>query len=319
MSETTARVLQLLNLLQTHRQWSGAELRGRLGVTERTLRRDIERLRELGYEVAATRGVAGGYRLEAGATLPPLLLTDDEAVTMAIGLRIAATQGLADGEHTTLAALAKFEQVLPAHLRRRVNALSGVVRSPTPYTASVPQELIGQLALACRDRERIRFRYLTPAGVESSRVVEPHSLVAADRAWFLLCWDRDRDDWRTFRLDRMSGYFGTRLRFEQRGLPGGDPAAFLARSIGTVQKRFSADIVLGMPLALMQEQFGQWSSGATSVSPNETRWPIAGTTIELLFGMIAWIPLGVSYRIENNDELRAFARDQVSRLSEALR
>ena len=317
MSETTSRVLALLNLLQTHRQWAGADLAGRLGVTERTLRRDIDRLRELGYEVAATRGVSGGYRLEAGASLPPLLLTDDEAVTMAIGLRLAANQGLVDGENTTLTALAKFEQVLPAALRRRVNALAAVVRSSTPRAADVPQELVGQLALACRDNERVRFRYTAADATESTRTVEPHTLVAAERAWFLICWDLHRDAWRTFRLDRMTDFFGTRLRFEPRALPGGDAVAFLSRSIGSMRDRYSADLVLGMPLAVMKGRFGRWAEAAVAEGETETRWTISGSTLEQLFGAFVWIPIDVEVHIENGDEFRDFVRERADWLSRA--
>ncbi|HEY8589096.1 MAG TPA: HTH domain-containing protein, partial [Naasia sp.] len=185
-STTASRVLTLLGLLQTHRHWPGSELARRLGVTARTLRRDIDRVRSLGYRVESVPGVAGGYRLSGGAALPPLLLTDDEAVTMAIGLRVAATQGLADGGSTTLTALAKLEQVLPPALRERVNALGGHLQPARPAGAPVPPELLGQLALACRDRERLRFAYRSGAGEETRRVVEPHSLVAAERAWFLV-------------------------------------------------------------------------------------------------------------------------------------
>src|SRR5690554_2013842 len=186
---TTSRVLTLLNLLQTHRHWAGVELAERLGVTPRTLRRDVDRLRELGYRVESAPGSGGGYQLGAGAALPPLLLTDDEAVTMAIGLRVAATQGLVDAQVTTLTALAKLEQLLPAALRSRVTALAGHVKPMAPSSPAVSPEILGQLALACRDRDRIRFHYTAANGSESDRVVEPHSLVSSQRHWFLLSWD----------------------------------------------------------------------------------------------------------------------------------
>src|ERR1700761_9262051 len=189
MGETTSRTLALLNLLQSHRQWSGPELAERLGVTERTLRRDVDRVRELGYRVEAVRGPLGGYRLEAGGALPPLLLTNDEAVSVAIGLRLAAQQGLVDGELTTQSALAKFEQVLPSALRRRVNALATTVEADSPRSPSVDQDLLGFLALACRDQERIRFSYEARDAAQTDRVVEPHALVAEAKAWFLVAWD----------------------------------------------------------------------------------------------------------------------------------
>ncbi len=320
MAETTSRILALLNLLQTHRQWAGGELALRLGVTERTLRRDIDRLRELGYRVAATRGAAGGYRLEAGSQLPPLLLTDDEAVTMAIGLRVAATQGLSDGEQTTLSALAKFEQVLPAALRQRVNAVAGFVQpqSARPDDAPVSQELLGQLALACRDRERIRFHYESGGGVPSDRVVEPHTLVASTHRWFLVCWDLQRSDWRTFRVDRMSRFFGTRVRFAPRALPGEDAAAFVARSVAALQRRLSAEAHLRLPLATMREYFGPWANDAEAIDAEWTRWPISGDSLETMLAALVWIPAGVEYTLHGSPEFLAFAAEAAERMRGAV-
>lgn len=318
MAETTSRILALLNLLQTHRQWNGVELALRLGVTGRTLRRDIDRLRELGYRVEATRGSAGGYRLEAGAELPPLLLTDDEAVTMAVGLRVAATQGIADGEQTTLSALAKFEQVLPAALRQRVNALAVAVQSLTPRGDPISAELLGQLALACRDHERIRFSYVAADGAASQRVVEPHSLVAAGRTWFLVCWDLRRDDWRTFRVDRISGFFGTRVHTEPRELPVGDAAEFVAAALTSMRRsRVHAEVVMRMPLAQMLSYFGPWSEGATAVDAEHTRWPIGGDSMEAMFGALAWIPAGVEYEVQGDAAFLGFVREAGARLSRA--
>ncbi|CAN5368275.1 YafY family protein [soil metagenome] len=314
---STSRVLALLNLLQTHRHWSGTELSERLEVTPRTLRRDVEKLRELGYRVESLPGAGGGYRLEAGAALPPLLLTDDEAVTMAIGLRVAATQGLSDGVQTTLTALAKLEQVLPAALRERVNALAAAVTSPQPQQEGVSPEILGQLALACRDHERIRFHYTAGDGVESDRVVEPHSLVPAGRNWFLVCWDVRREDWRTFRVDRLSAFFGTRVRFEPRELPEEDAAEFVQVALATVRTKLTAEVVMQLPLATMKEWFGRWSAGATVASPTETRWPIGAQSHEELLTALAWIPAGVVYRIEGNDEFAEFAREAGRRMADA--
>jgi predicted DNA-binding transcriptional regulator YafY len=320
MAETTARILSLLSLLQTHRQWGGGELASRLGVTDRTLRRDIERLRELGYQVAATRGAAGGYRLEAGSQLPPLLLTDDEAVTMAIGLRVAATQGLADGEQTTLSALAKFEQVLPAALRHRVNALAGFLQPQTPRSTGAPvsQELLGQLALACRDRERIRFHYEAASGEESDRVVEPHTLVAAERRWFFVCWDLHRADWRTFRVDRMSRFFGTRVHFEPRELPADDAAEFVQAALSALRRPLAAAAHLELPLATMKEYFGVWASEAEALDDRTTRWPIGGDSFETMLASLVWIPVGVPYTLHGSPEFLAFAADAAARLGAAV-
>ena len=315
-STTTSRVLALLNLLQTHRHWPGPELARRLNVTGRTLRRDVERLRELGYRVDSVPGAGGGYRLEAGAALPPLLLTDDEAVTMAIGLRLAATQGLEDGEHTTLTALAKLEQVLPAALRGRVNALAATVQSTQPQGAAVSPEVLGELALACRDRERIRFHYIAGNGAETVRTVEPHSLVSGGRNWFLVAWDRDRGDWRTFRVDRLSRVFGTRVHGEERILPA-DAGEFVRVAMNSIPTPLQASVVMELPLHDMQERFGPWSKFATAASPTTTRWPIGGDSHQEMMFALSWIPDGVSYRIEGNDEFAAFARELGARMAVA--
>ena len=184
MADTTTRALSLLNLLQTHRHWPGSELAERLGVTERTVRRDVERLRDLGYRIESSPGASGGYRLEAGSAVPPLLLTDEEAVAMAIGLRVAASQRLVSGPETTITALAKLEQVLPAPLRRRVIALAETVQPAGMNAgAAVSTEVLGELALACRDSERVRFTYTAASGEVTQRRVEPHALAPADQPW----------------------------------------------------------------------------------------------------------------------------------------
>ncbi|KQQ01574.1 MULTISPECIES: WYL domain-containing protein [unclassified Rathayibacter] len=307
MSRTTSRVLALLDLLQTHQQWTGPVLAARLGVTERTLRRDVERLRELGYEVVAARGASGGYRLEAGARVPPLLLTDDEAVTEAVGLRLAADEGLEDGERTTLSALAKFEQVLPAALRERVNAVSRLQRWRRPRATAVPQELLGRLALACRDQERIRFHYTAADGGESDRLVDPHAVVSTRQTWVLVCWDLRREDWRTFRLDRMSGVVGTRVRFEARV---GPEAAVETPGEG----RLRLDVVLSLPLEEMTALLGRWSAGAVAVDERLTRWPVDAETAEGLLSALVWIPAGVQYRLEGSPEVIAEVSGALERL-----
>jgi predicted DNA-binding transcriptional regulator YafY len=317
MTKTTSRVLELLSLLQTHRQWRGPELARRLEVTERTLRRDVERLRELGYRVEAARGAAGGYRLEAGSRLPPLLLSNEEAVTMAIGLRLAASQGLVDGEHTTLSALAKFEQVLPPAVRERVNALGGYVLPQAALGAPVSQELLGQLALACRDRERIRFHYVAADGSESDRLVEPHTLVAAERHWFLVCWDPHRSDWRTFRIDRIARFFGTRVHFAHRELPTVDAAELVSAAASAMRRRFTAQVELDMPIDDVRAYFGPWAEGAVPVDDRTTMWPIGGESMEAMLSALLWVPPGVSYRLHATRDFLAFVRSTGERMSAA--
>ncbi|GAA1983416.1 YafY family protein [Microbacterium pumilum] len=319
MSDTTTRALSLLNLLQTHRHWPGSELADRLGVTERTVRRDVERLRELGYRIESSPGASGGYRLEAGSAVPPLLLTDEEAVAMAIGLRVAAAQRLIGGPETTLTALAKLEQVLPAELRRRVNALAETVQ-PTGFGQGSPvsPEILGELALACRDRERVRFAYVAASGEESRRRVEPYALAPADRHWYLVCWDLDRDDWRTFRVDRLADVFHTRVSFEPRPLTPEQVEEFILVARSWVRQKVETDVVMDMPIDPMREYFGQWGQGATSEGADRTRWSVGGADFrETMFGM-TYIPPGVEYATDLAEPERSELREVVERMLRAL-
>ncbi|MEU0571109.1 YafY family protein [Nonomuraea sp. NPDC005983] len=246
MLGTSARLLKLLSLLQIHRDWSGAELAGRLGVTTRTIRRDVERLRELGYPVQADRGTAG-YRLGAGAALPPLLLDDDEAVAVAVGLRTAAGGSVAGIEETSLRALTKLEQVLPSRLRHRVNTLhTATVRVNAAGSAVSPDTLMA-IADACRRHEHLRFDYSSPRGGDTVRCVEPHSLVSFVRHWYLVAWDTDRGGWRTFRVDRMTPRTPAGPRFAPRQPPDGDVATYLAHRLSSRTWPFQATVVLHEP------------------------------------------------------------------------
>lgn len=319
MSDTTTRALSLLNLLQTHRHWPGAELAQRLGVTERTVRRDVERLRELGYRIESAPGIAGGYRLEAGSAVPPLLLTDEEAVAMAIGLRVAATQRLMGGPDTTLTALAKLEQVLPAELRRRVNALAEVVQPVGVGRGSVVSpEILGELALAIRDHERIRFAYTSASDAASIRRVEPHTLAPADRHWYLLCWDLDKQDWRTFRVDRLTDVFHTRVLFEPRSLTPAEVDDFVLVATSWVRQPVEADVVMNLPLDQMQAAFGVWGQGAEAEDAARTRWPVGGRDFrETMYGM-TYIPAGVEFTTDLEEPGRSELREILTRMVRAL-
>lgn len=233
MTQTAARLLQLLSLLQTRREWSGPELAARLGVTVRTVRRDVERLRELEYPVVASLGAIGGYRLEAGAALPPLLLDDEEAVAITLGLRGAAQGAIAGIEESAARALVKLQQVLPSRLRRRVDAIDTTTVSLGGPAAGplVDPEALVVLAAAARDGERIRFRYRDKNDSESSRLAEPHSLVSAGRRWYLVAWDVDRADWRTFRVDRLTAPRPIGIRCAPRALPTEDAASFVTSQL----------------------------------------------------------------------------------------
>src|SRR4029453_19190065 len=224
MKETSARLLRLLTLLQTRREWSGADLAGRLGISTRTLRRDVDKLRDLDYPIHAGMGPGGGYRLGAGAALPPLLLDDDEAVAVAVGLRTAAGGTLTGIEEASVRALAKLEQVLPSRLRHRVSALHSVTLPLPGAGPPVDPAVLPVIAPAARDRLRIRFRYPSHDGTQGSRAAEPHQLVHTGRRWYLLAWDLARGDWRTFRADRITSPQITGPRFTPRDPPGGHPA-----------------------------------------------------------------------------------------------
>jgi predicted DNA-binding transcriptional regulator YafY len=244
MSTTSSRLLELLSLLQGRRDWPGAELADRLEVSGRTLRRDIERLRQLGYPVESLTGPAGGYRLRAGAAMPPLLLDDDEAIAIAVGLRTAARASVTGIEETAVRALVKLEQVLPAHLRRRVGALGSATVAPPVAGPTVDPQHLTVIAAACRDSECLRFAYRSRDGTDSRREVEPHTLVNLGRRWYLVAWDRRREDWRTFRIDRLTKPASSGVRFTPRKLPGRDAAAYVERSIAGTPNRFEAKVTL---------------------------------------------------------------------------
>lgn len=245
MIETSGRLLRLLALLQSPREWTGAELATRLEVSARTIRNDVERLRGLGYPVNATRGSTGGYRLGAGAQLPPLLLDDEEAVAVAVCLRTAAGGTIAGVEETAERALAKLEQVLPNRLRRRVNALQAYT-VPVPRDAPTPRvsaDVLTTLTAACRDHERIRFDYRNHDGTESRRQVEPYRLVNWGARWYLVAWDVDRADWRTFRVDRLTPRVPTGPRFAPRDLPE-DVVDRVRRGVSSAAWRYQAKVVV---------------------------------------------------------------------------
>lgn len=255
MLETSARLLSLLSLLLGRRDWSGAELASRLDVTTRTIRNDVDRLRRLGYPVQARPGVAGGYRLGSGGTMPPLPLDDEEAVAVAIGLRTAASGSIAGLEEISVRALAKLQQVLPSRLRHRVAAVqSHALPMPSPGPQVDPDVLI-VIANACRDRERLRFDYRAHAGTDSRRSVEPYRLVNDRRRWYLVAWDLDRDGWRTFRVDRVELRTPIGPHFTPRALPPDDEiAAQVARGVGEATWRYRARVIVHAPAEHVQDR-----------------------------------------------------------------
>jgi predicted DNA-binding transcriptional regulator YafY len=246
MVQTSARLLALLSLLQLRREWTGQELADRLEVGPRTIRRDVDKLRSLGYPIEAAPGVAGGYRLGNGGELPPLLLDDAEAVAVAVGLRTAAAGGIAGIEETSVRALAKLEQVLPGRLRRRVNALSQATSAFGMDGPRIDSEVLATLAGACRDQVRLRFPYIARDERATQRAVEPAAVVYSGHRWYLVAFDLDRDDWRTFRIDRIRGRVRAGERGRRRVVPGGDPAMFVRERLrGTRDGEGAVDAVPG--------------------------------------------------------------------------
>lgn len=318
MLETSARLLRLLSLLQAHREWSGAELADRLGVTPRTVRRDVDRLRELGYPVNASPGTGGGYQLGAGAELPPLLLDDDEAVAVAVGLRTAAGQGIEGIGETSVRALAKLEQVLPNRLRRRVGALNAftVPMLRGPQASAVDPAVLTELANLCRDAERLRFGYTDHEGTAGRRTVEPLRLVCTERRWYLVAWDLDRAGWRTFRADRITPRPPHGPRFTPREPPAEDLAAYVSRGVSTRAYASHAAVRLRVPLAEAAERI---SPSAGTLEPDGADACVLRAGAANLDVMVVHVVmLGFDFEVLEPAELTEAVTTLRDRLSRAL-
>ena len=254
MLSTSERLLRVLTLLESRRDWSGADLARRLEVSTRTIRTDMVRLRTLGYPVGAASGVAGGYRLGAGTALPPLLLDDDEAVAVAVALRSSTGGGVAGIEETSVRALVKLEQVLPTRLRRRVNALQAYTVPVATSGPTVEPELLSTIAAACRDGEVLRIDYRKHDGTESTRSVEPYRMVHLGRRWYLVAWDRDRRAWRTFRVDRLQVRSPNGPRFTPREPPAEDIGEYVMRNVRSVPMTYQSRVVVHAAAAVITER-----------------------------------------------------------------
>jgi len=308
MLETSARLLKLLSLLQTPREWTGTELAERLEVSTRTVRNDVDRLRELGYPVDATRGAAGGYRLGAGAIMPPLLLDDEEAVAVAVGLRSGASGSVAGIEESSLRALAKLERVLPSRLRHRLGALQAYTVA-VPTNAGGPRvapDVLTALVAACRDRERLRFDYRSHDGQASRRDVEPYRLVNWGRRWYLVAWDTERADWRTYRVDRIEPRVPTGPRFAPRPLPDEDLARYVSRGVGAASWRYQAHVTVHAPAAEVAEKLPAAVGPVVAVDERTCSVHTGSDSPEML---AAWLGmLGADFTIEDSPELAEAVR-----------
>jgi predicted DNA-binding transcriptional regulator YafY len=316
-TDTPARLLQLLSLLQTPREWPGGELAERLGVSRRTVRRDIDRLRELGYPVQASKGADGGYRLVAGKALPPLVLDDEEAVAIAVGLRAGAGHAVEGVDEASVRALAKLEQVLPARLRHRVSTLQAAT---TPLTSgdgpTIAPETLTVMASTVAGHERLRFAYRDKDGSESRRLTEPHRLVSTGRRWYLVAYDLDRADWRTFRVDRVSEPFATGVRFAPRELPTGSAAEYLRQSIQRRQERYE----FAVRFAATAEEVSARLPAGLGVPEDDGA---GGCVLRGAFGdPLEWLAVrlamaGYEFTVQGPGELAACVRELGARLSRA--
>ena len=311
----SGRLLRLLSLLQTPRDWTGGELAERLEVSARTIRNDIERLRALGYPVHATRGSVGGYRLEAGASMPPLLLEDDEAVAVAIGLRTATGGAVTGLEETSLRALAKLEQVLPPRLSRQVSQLQGVTQTVSrrrPGTSVDPATLT-ELARLAREHFTVRFDYSDRKQEASQRRAEPYRIVNAGARWYLVAWDLDRNDWRTFRIDRIQPGMSPGARFAPRELSDAEVEALIARGVPPEARQVQARVVVRLPAAELAARFGPWIG---RIEPLDDASCVLTTGADRVEDFAAWLGfLGADFSVSEPPELV----EQLRRLAERYR
>ncbi|MEU0391956.1 YafY family protein [Streptomyces sp. NPDC006208] len=318
MTDTPARLLNLLSLLQTPREWPGSELAERLDVSQRTIRRDIDRLRDLGYPVEATRGSVGGYRLVAGAAMPPLLLDDEEAVAIAVGLRAGAGHAIEGIEEASVRALAKLEQVLPSRLRHRVTTLQAAT---IPLTrgdgATIDPRTLTVIAGTVTARERLRFAYRAGDGSESRRQVEPYRLVSTGRRWYLVAYDLGREDWRTFRVDRVAEPFATGARFTPREVPSGDDAMELLRhSMSRRQPEHEVDVSFAAPASYVAARLPETLGSPVATGDETCRLRArAADSVEWLALRLALVDC--EFTVHGPAALRDYVTDLATRLTRA--
>jgi predicted DNA-binding transcriptional regulator YafY len=307
---TTQRVLTLLSLLQSRPVWTGPELAERLGVTTRSIRRDVERLRDLGYPVNAAQGVGGGYQLGAGRALPPLLLEDEEAVAVAVSLRLAAGGTVAGASEAALRTLTKLDQVMPPRLRSEVRAIQDATATLVGAATEIDGEALLTLAKACRDLVRVKFGYDARDQTASERTVEPVRLVATGRRWYLMAWDVDREDWRTFRLDRMRKVKASTWRFKFREHP--DPVTYIQRSVSSSGYRVQAEIRIAAPADEVRKRVSPTSGTVTPIDDTSCRLEAGADQLDPLAFHLAW--LGFDFEVIEPPELK----DALRRLGQRM-
>jgi predicted DNA-binding transcriptional regulator YafY len=315
VTDTPSRLLKLLSLLQAPREWPGGELAERLQVSRRTIRRDVGRLRDLGYPVEATMGTGGGYRLVAGTAMPPLLLDDDEAVAITVGLATAARHPVQGIEEASVRALAKLEQVLPSRLRYRVSTLNAAtVPLPTGDGPGIDPGRLTTLAAAIAGRERVRFGYQAGDGTESTRLADPHRLVAAGPRWYLLAYDNDRQDWRIFRIDRIRDLQPTGARITPRTLPAADAATYVSGKLYSLAPIHRAIATLHAPAAEVARRLGG-AGDLTALDERTCRMETHADTLEwLAFRLML---ADCEFEVHQPPELAGYLRVLAARITRA--
>ena len=312
----SARLLRLLSLLQTPRDWTGSKLAQRLEVSPRTIRNDVERLRALGYPVHATRGSVGGYRLEAGTSMPPLLLEDDEAVAVAIGLRTATAGAVTGIEETSLRALAKLEQVLPPRLRHQVSTLQRVtVHVRRRPVTTIDPTMLTELARLAREHFTLRFDYSDRRQTASQRRVEPYRIVNSGQRWYLVAWDLDREDWRTFRVDRIREGMSPGPRFTPRELTGAEVEALMSRGVPVEARRHQARVLVHAPATDLAERFGPWLGTITAVDDTSCILQTGADNLEMMAGYLGL--LGADFSVSEPPELVSTVKALAARYAAA--
>ncbi|MGJ7499781.1 helix-turn-helix transcriptional regulator [Variovorax sp. ZT5P49] len=316
MLSASARLIRLLSLFQAQRSWTGADLAARLDITERTLRRDVDRLRSLGYTVDSTSGVAGGYRLGAGAALPPLLLEDEEAIAVALGLGnpIGAA---GDIENASMRALAKLEQLMPPRLRRRLDSVRASVVPVMRGKSPVRLKAVSLLAEACTDRLELRFAYHDHHDATTERTVEPHRVVQTGQRWYLLAWDTTRQDWRTFRLDRIVEPAPTGARFTPRRLPHGDVAAYMEHALQVSPYLHHAQVVVHASTKALEPYLGWVSGMPQAIDEGSTRIATGANSLDALAVWLGCLPH--DFEVESPKELVEHLALVAERLGRATR
>jgi predicted DNA-binding transcriptional regulator YafY len=319
MADTSARMLQLLSLLQLHRHWPGSELANRLEVSERTVRRDIDRLRSLGYPVESLPGITGGYQLNAGASLPPMVFDEGEAIALAIGLRDVAHGSDPVTAEASLRALAKLTSLLPPAVQRQVDLMARVTEA-TPYvvrTATPDVAVLAIVAQSCQDEVRLRFAYNAADGAVSERYVEPYRLVTLRRRWYLVAFDLDRHDWRTFRIDRATAAVPSRNNFAARPLPADDLATYVEQRIRQLKTTIDVELVVAAPPEEVMKVLGGWAD--VTNGPRTQTSTVTMTIDSFEWPLLAIAKLDVPVQVVTPTSLNSYLERVGQRLRETSR